>query len=151
MAAVLIATSMALGGCAVLDHLASGTTDATPHEVSGRTAAEKWAAAATRGDVSALASLYAADAVLWGPSASAPRRGVPAIRDYYAQTLRALGKPRIVLREQYGRVVGEASIVSGTYSVMRVGSEALGRHTIVSVQRQGQWLIVEHHMSMAVQ
>jgi uncharacterized protein (TIGR02246 family) len=116
-----------------------------------RSTANKWAAAATRGDVSALTALYAPDAVRWGPSASSPRRGVPAIRDYYVQTFRVLGKPRIVMREQYGRVIGEASIVSGTYSLLRPGSEGLGRYTIISVQRDGEWLIVEHHMSLAVQ
>lgn len=147
----VVATLTALGGCALLDHLPTGAADGASATLPGRTAADRWAAAATRGDVSALAALYAPDAVLWGPSASTPRRGVPAIRDYYAQTLKVLGKPRIVLREHYARVIGEASIVSGTYSVMRPGSEALGRHTIVSVQRQGEWLIVEHHMSLAVQ
>ena len=116
--------------------------------------AEQWAAAFSRGDLDALMGLYDPDALLWGTSSSKMRRGAPAIRQYYAQLLKAFPGTRIALAETSPRVYGETGVNSGSYTVRRVAGdgttrETLARFTMTYVWRGGRWLIVDHHSSLA--
>jgi uncharacterized protein (TIGR02246 family) len=115
--------------------------------------AEEWAAAFTKGDLEALMRLYDEDALLWGTSASKMRKGAGAIREYYAQLLKAFPGIRVSLAETSPRVFGNAGVNSGSYTIRRVGkggrvNVTSARFTMVYVWRGGKWLIVDHHSSL---
>ena len=116
--------------------------------------AEQWAAAFTKGDLDALMRLYDDDALLWGTSSSQLRKGARAIRQYYAQLLKAFPGTRISLRETNPRVYGDAGVNSGSFTMRRVAADGKvvvtsARFTITYVRRGGQWLIVDQHSSLA--
>ncbi len=116
--------------------------------------AEQWAAAFSRGDLDALMNLYDDDAQLWGTSSSKMRKGARAIRQYYAQLLKAFPRTRITLRETSPRQYGDAGVDSGSYTMRRVAADGKvvvtsARFTMTYVQRDGKWLIVDQHSSLA--
>jgi uncharacterized protein (TIGR02246 family) len=116
--------------------------------------AEQWAAAFTKGDLDALMRLYDDDAQLWGTSSSQLRKGARAIRQYYAQLLKAFPGTRISLRDSNPRVYGDAGVNSGSFAMRRVAADGKvvvtsARFTITYVRRGGQWLIVDQHSSLA--
>jgi uncharacterized protein (TIGR02246 family) len=116
--------------------------------------AEQWAAAFTKGDLDALMSLYDDDAQLWGTSSSQLRKGARAIRQYYAQLLAAFPGTRIALRESNPRRYGDAGVNSGSYTLRRVAANGKvvvtsARFTMTYVRRDGKWLIVDQHSSLA--
>ena len=118
------------------------------------TVAEQWAAAFTRGDLDALMSLYDDDAQMWGTSSSQIRKGARAIRQYYAQLLKAFPGTRITLRETNPRLYGDAGVNSGSYTMRRVAADGKvvvtsARFTMTYVRRDGKWLIVDQHSSLA--
>lgn len=116
--------------------------------------AEQWAAAFTRGDLDALMSLYDDDARLWGTSSSQLRKGARAIRQYYAQLLKAFPRTRVALGETNPRLYGEAGVNSGSFTMRRVAADGKvvvtsARFTMTYVRRDGKWLIVDQHSSLA--
>jgi uncharacterized protein (TIGR02246 family) len=116
--------------------------------------AEQWAAAFSKGDLDALMSLYDDDARLWGTSSSQLRTGGRAIRQYYAQLLKAFPGTRVSLRETNARVYGDAGVNSGLYTMRRVAADGKvvvtsARFTMTYVRRDGKWLIVDQHSSLA--
>jgi uncharacterized protein (TIGR02246 family) len=116
--------------------------------------AEQWATAFTKGDLDALMRLYDDDAQLWGTSSSQLRKGARAIRQYYAQLLKAFPGTRISLRESNPRVYGDAGVNSGSFTMRRVAADGKvvvtsARFTMTYVWRGGQWLIVDQHSSLA--
>lgn len=118
------------------------------------TVAEQWAAAFTKGDLDALMSLYDDDAQMWGTSSSQMRKGTRAIRQYYAQLLKAFPGTRITLRENSPRLYGDAGVNSGSYTMRRVAADGKvvvtsARFTMTYVRRDGKWLIVDQHSSLA--
>jgi uncharacterized protein (TIGR02246 family) len=118
------------------------------------TVAEQWAAAFTKGDLDALMSLYDDDAQMWGTSSSQIRKGARAIRQYYAQLLKAFPGTRITLRETHPRLYGDAGVNSGSYTMRRVAADGKvvvtsARFTMAYVRRDGKWLIVDQHSSLA--
>jgi uncharacterized protein (TIGR02246 family) len=118
------------------------------------TVAEQWAAAFSKGDLDALMSLYDDDARLWGTSSSQLRQGPRAIREYYAQLLKAFPGTRVSLGETSPRLYGDAGVNSGSYTMRRVtnGGKVIvtsARFTMTYVRRGGKWLIVDQHTSLA--
>ena len=117
------------------------------------TVAEQWAAAFTKGDLDALMGLYDDDAQMWGTSSSQIRKGARAIRQYYAQLLKAFPGTRITLRETSPRLYGDAGVNSGSYTMRRVAPDGKvvvtsARFTMTYVRRDGKWLIVDQHSSL---
>ncbi len=116
--------------------------------------AERWAAAFSKGDLDALMSLYDEDARLWGTSSSQLRKGTRAIREYYAQLLKAFPGTRVALGETSPRLFGEVGVDSGAYTLRRTASGGkvvvtTARFTMTYVKRGGKWLIVDQHSSLA--
>jgi uncharacterized protein (TIGR02246 family) len=114
----------------------------------------QWAAAFSKGDLNALMSLYDKEALMWGTSSSSVRKGSNAIRDYYTKLLKAFPGTRVSLEETTLRVYGEAAVSSGSYTMARVAREGgdsvtAARFTMVYARREGKWLIVDHHLSLA--
>jgi len=115
--------------------------------------AGQWAAAFSKGDLDALMSLYDEDALMWGTSASRMRKGSSAIRQYYAQLLKAFPGIQVALEETSPRVYGDAGVNSGSYTMRRVLHDGRvnvtsARFTMIYVRRGGKWLIVDHHSSL---
>jgi len=99
-------------------------------------------------------SLYDDDARLWGTSSSQLRKGARAIRQYYAQLLKAFPGTRVSLRETNPRLYGDAGVNSGLYTMRRVAADGKvvvtsARFTMTYVRRDGRWLIVDQHSSLA--
>jgi uncharacterized protein (TIGR02246 family) len=116
--------------------------------------AEQWAAAFSKGDLDALMSLYDEDARLWGTSSSQMRKGAHAIRQYYAQLMKAFPGTRIALRETNPRRFGDAGVNSGLYTMRRVAADGKvvvtsARFTMIYAWRDGKWRIVDQHSSLA--
>jgi len=115
---------------------------------------EQWAAAFSKGDLDALMSLYAEDALFWGASSSQIRKGSSAIRQYYAQLLTGFPGIQVSLGQTNPRRYGDTGVNSGSFSMRRVAaggkvSVTSARFTMVYVRRGGKWLIVDHHSSLA--
>jgi uncharacterized protein (TIGR02246 family) len=112
---------------------------------------QAWIDAMNSRDPDRVVALYDPEAVLWGTVSPTIRETPEAIRDYY-QTLPTLPPEfRGTLVDQHVRVYGDTAINSGTYTFATVVD---GRHatvqtrfTFVYRQRDGRWLIVEHHAS----
>ena len=116
--------------------------------------AEQWAAAFSKGNLGALMSLYDEDALIWGTSSSKMRQGSSAIRQYYAQLLKAFPGSRVSLGETSPRRYGDVGVNSGSYTMRRVASDGKvsvtsARFTMIYVRRGAKWLIVDHHSSLA--
>ncbi len=116
--------------------------------------AEQWATAFSKGDLDALMNLYDEDALLWGTSSSGIRKGAKAIRQYYAQLLKAFPGTRVSLQQTNPRRYGDTGVNSGAYTMRRTASEGRvvvtsARFTMTYVSRAGRWLIVDHHSSLA--
>lgn len=116
--------------------------------VAAATAA--WVDAFNSRDPARLTALYDADAVLLGTRAKKPAAGKAAIAAYFGD---AAKRPtnRVALGEHSVRVYGDTAIDSGLYNFFEVrdGTAVMtpARYTLVYRQRDGKWLIVEHHSS----
>ena len=140
---------LALSGCASWSTLPS--TDSR-QELAAAT--EQWAAAFSKGDLAALTSMYGKDAVVWGTSSSTMRKDPPAIREYYAQLLKAFPETKVSIGEMSIRVYGDSGINSGLLTIHRASrdgglSATPARFSMMYVRRDGKWLIVDHHSSLA--
>jgi uncharacterized protein (TIGR02246 family) len=127
---------------------------APPPAVEPPDLAAQWAAAFSKGDLDALMRLYDDEAQLWGTSSSQLRKGARAIRQYYAQLLNAFPGTRVVLHESNPRRYGDAGVNSGSYALRRVAANGKvvvtsARFTMTYVRRDGKWLIVDQHSSLA--
>jgi uncharacterized protein (TIGR02246 family) len=122
-------------------------------ELTGAT--EEWAAAFSRGDLDALGNMYGQDAVVWGTSSSTMRKDPAAIREYYAQLRKAFPETKVKITDMSIRVYGDVAVNSGVLTIQR-GTRDSGlnatpaRFSMMYVARGGKWLIVDHHLSLAV-
>ncbi len=98
-----------------------------------------------------VVALYDPEAVLWGTRSSTLRDNPAAIRDYFNILRTVPPSYKVVLGEQRIRVYGDIAINTGTYTF----SEDLegkpitrpARFSFVYRNRDGRWLIVDHHSS----
>jgi len=145
---------------AVLALVAASAACATTGGGDG--AAKEQVAAATRAWIDAMGShdqervlaLYAPDAVLWGTTSPTIRDNPKSIRQYFDFLPTAPAYYKGVLGEQHIRVYGDMAINSGTYTFVGPALDAVGkpvsrpgRFTFVYENRDGRWLIVDHHSS----
>jgi len=94
--------------------------------------------------------MYDPDAVLWGTTAKTFAPNPTAIAEYFKD----VGKrpnARVAFGEQHIRVYGDVAVNTGyyTFSDVREGKEVSvpARFTLVFRNRDGRWLIVDHHSS----
>jgi uncharacterized protein (TIGR02246 family) len=109
-----------------------------------------WVDAYNSRDPERITSLYDPEAVLWGTSAKTISPSPAAIAEYFKDA----GKrphARVTLGEQHIRVYGDVGINTGyyTFSNVRDGETVTvpSRYTFVYRNRDGKWLIVDHHSS----
>jgi uncharacterized protein (TIGR02246 family) len=117
-----------------------------------RSALAAWNQAARTFDVDAMARVYTEDAVFFGgrPGLSLGRQGVRAYFASYRDVIRSTSleledrqlfqlAPDALLAQGYGRFRLELSDGRRT--------ESLLRSTLVVVQRDGRWQLLQHHFS----
>jgi uncharacterized protein (TIGR02246 family) len=116
-------------------------------------ATQAWAEAINRHDVDRLLALYAPEAVVWGTMASTLLDTPEAIRDYF-RGIADQPHGRVTLGEQRIRVYGALAINTGSYTFSNVRDgqpiTSPARFSFVYHQRDGSWLIVDHHSSFAL-
>ena len=130
-----------------------------PPMPAGITAHERIAAATTawvdafnKRDTTRLVGLYDPEAVLWGTSAQRIAAGPAAIGEYF-KSLDAPQRSAVTasIGEQRIRVYGDTAIDTGTYTfwIIRDGKQepVPARYSLVYRNRDGKWLIVDHHSS----
>ena len=114
-------------------------------------AAQAWADAMTSHDVDRVLALYDSEAVLWGTRSPTLRDTRAALREYFNILRTVPPSYKAVLGEQRVRIYGDIAINTGTYtfSEVRDGKEISrpARFSFVYRNRDGRWLIVDHHSS----
>jgi uncharacterized protein (TIGR02246 family) len=126
-----------------------GVATATKDQVAAATV--EWAAAFNSRNPARITSLYAPDAVFWGTTAKTVSPTPAAISDYFKD---APQRPdaRVSLGEQHIRVYGNIAVNTGYYTFSGPGRDGKtsarpARYTFVYANRDGKWLIVDHHSS----
>ena len=137
-------TAILLFGCQTMR-----PPEATRGEIVAATQA--WIDAMSSHDAKRVLALYDPEAVLWG-TRSPTLRDNPATVGEYFNILRTVPPSyKAVLGEQRIRIYGDIAINTGTYtfSEVRDGKEILrpARFSFVYRNRDGRWLIVDHHSS----
>ena len=127
----------------------TGVATAGPKE-DVTAATQAWADAFNSRDPERVLALYDPEAVLWGTVSPTIRDNPAAIRDYF-KGLPAQPQGKVVLGEQRIRVYGQVAINTGyyTFSNVRDGQPVTvpARFSITFRQRDGRWMIVDHHSS----
>ena len=132
---ILVAPSPALAG---------------PKEEVGA-AMQAWIDGMNSHDWERVVALYDAEAVLWGTRSSTLRDTPAAVRDYFKVLQTVPSSYKVVLGEQRIRIYGEVAINTGTYTFSedRDGKPITrpSRFSFAYRNRDGRWLIVDHHSS----
>jgi uncharacterized protein (TIGR02246 family) len=117
-------------------------------------ATRAWIEAMNSRDPERVVVLYDPEAVLWGTVSPTIRDSPSAIRDYF-KTLPAFPPEyKGVIGEQRVRIYGDTAINSGTYTFSSVAVRdgkpinIAARFSFVYRNRDGRWLIIDHHSSV---
>ncbi|MBI4207637.1 MAG: SgcJ/EcaC family oxidoreductase [Betaproteobacteria bacterium] len=148
-AGILLGVTLAsLSGCATTAGDGSGAKE----QVAAATRA--WIDAMGSHDQERVLALYDPEAVLWGTTSPTIRVNPVSIRGYFNFLRTAPPYYRGVLGEQRIRVYGDLAINTGTYTFIGPALDAAGnpisrqaRFSFVYRNRDGRWLIVDHHSS----
>ncbi len=137
-------TAVLLFGCQTMR-----SPDAARGEVAAATQA--WINGMTRHDIEGVLALYDSETVLWGTRSPTLRDNPTTVREYFNILRTVPPSYKAVLGEQRIRVYGDIAINTGTYtfSEVRDGKEIVrpARFSFVYRNRNGRWLIVDHHSS----
>jgi uncharacterized protein (TIGR02246 family) len=100
-----------------------------------------------------VVALYDPEAVLWGTRSSTLRDTPATVLDYFKILQTVPSSYKVVLGEQRLRIYGDIAINTGTYTFSedRDGKPITrpARFSFVYRNRDGRWLIVDHHSSAA--
>lgn len=123
---------------------------AGPKEEVGA-ATQAWVDGMNSHNAEQVVALYDAEAVLWG-TRSATLRDTPAtVRDYFKILQSVPPSYKVVLDEQRIRIYADLAINTGSYtfSEERDGKAITrpARFSFVYRNRDGHWLIIDHHSS----
>ena len=118
-------------------------------DVGGATQA--WVDGMNSHNAERVVALYDAEAVLWGTRSSTLRDTPATISDYFKILQTVPSSYKVVLGEQRIRIYGDMAINTGTYTFSedRDGKPITrpARFSFVYRNRDGRWLIVDHHSS----
>lgn len=113
-------------------------------------ATQAWADAFNSRDPERVVALYDPEAVLWGTVSPTLRDTPASIRDYF-KGMPSQPQSRVALGDQRIRVYGPVVINTGyyTFSNVRDGQPVTfpARFSLTFQQRDGRWMIVDHHSS----
>lgn len=114
-------------------------------------ATQAWIDGMNQHDAKRVVALYDSEAVLWGTRSPTLRDNPEAVGNYFDILNKVPPSYKVVLGEQRVRVYGDVAINTGTYtfSEIRDGKEFVrpARFSFVYRNRDGHWLIVDHHSS----
>lgn len=114
-------------------------------------ATQAWIDAMSSHDAQRVLALYDPEAVLWGTRSPTLRDNPAAVGEYFNILRTVPPSYKAVIGEQHVRVYGDIAINTGTYtfSEVRDGKEIIrpARFSFVYRNRDGRWLIVDHHSS----
>ena len=117
------------------------------------TATQTWINGMSRHNIEGVLALYDPEAVLWGTRSPTLRDNPTAVREYFNILRTVPPSYKAVLGEQRIRIYDDIAINTGTYtfSEVRDGKEIVrpARFSFVYRNRDGRWLIVDHHSSAA--
>jgi uncharacterized protein (TIGR02246 family) len=113
-------------------------------------ATQGWADAYNSHDIDKVLAVYDPEAVLWGTISPTIRDNPAAFRDYF-KGLPGRPNAKVVIGEQRVRVYADTALNSGyyTFSDVREGQAVTtpARFSMAFRQREGRWMIVDHHSS----
>ena len=139
---------------ALLSACATTADDGSAGKEQVAAATRAWIDAMGSHDPDRVAALYDPEAVLWGTTSPTLRDNPAAVRDYFNFLRTAPPYYKGVLGEQRIRVYGDLAINTGTYTFIGPARDAAGkpisraaRFSFVYRNRDGRWLIVDHHSS----
>ena len=114
-------------------------------------ATQAWVDGMNSHNVERVVALYDPEAVLWGTRSPTLRDSPATVRDYFKILQTVPSSYRVVLGEQRIRIYGDMAINTGTYTFSedREGKAITrpARFSFVYRNRDGRWLIVDHHSS----
>ena len=150
----LIAKNVLLVLVTVLSACAATTGDHNVAKEQVAAATRAWIDAMGSHDQERVLALYDPEAVLWGTTSPTIRDNPSSIREYFNFLRTAPPYYKGVLGEQRIRVYGDVAINTGTYTFVGPAVDAAGkpisrpgRFSFVYRNRDGSWLIVDHHSS----
>jgi len=130
--------------------LSGGAQQSTSDRDQVAAATAAWGEAYNSRDPARITALYDPEAVFWGTTAKTISPNPERVLEYF-KNARNQPDARVTFGEQYVRVYGEIGISTGSYtfSNIRDGKEISNpaRYTFVFRNRNGKWLIVDHHSS----
>ena len=109
-----------------------------------------WKSAFSKETSRATCALYDVQANLWGTLSKTKRDTPELIKDYF-DTIFNFSNRSVEFHETQIRIFNEIAISSGTYtfSWVKGGGKVItkARYSFIYLNKDGQWLIVEHHSS----
>jgi uncharacterized protein (TIGR02246 family) len=130
---------------------ASAWADAEDEVAEAMNMWRDYLAKGTSEDPGEILSLYAEDGVLWGTISTTRRDDPDAIHDYFVNAYKALPNLWVEFEDPYIRVYGDTAINTGyyTFSYEKEGQSVMlpARYSFTLIDRDGHWLIVDHHSS----
>jgi uncharacterized protein (TIGR02246 family) len=140
----------------VLLSACAATTGGGGNDVKDQVAAatQAWIDAMGSHDPARVVALYDREAVFWGTTSPTIRDNPSTVRDYFNVLNTVPPDYKGVLGEQRIRIYGDIAINTGTYTFIGPARDAAGkpvsraaRFSFVYRNRDGRWLIVDHHSS----
>jgi uncharacterized protein (TIGR02246 family) len=114
-------------------------------------ATQAWIDAMSSHDPERVVALYDPEAVLWGTRSPTLRDNPATVRDYFNILKTVPPSYKAVMGEQRIRIYGDIAINTGTYTFSEVRDgkpiSRPARFSFVYRNRDGRWLIVDHHSS----
>ena len=96
-------------------------------------------------------ALYDQEAVLWGTRSPTLRDNPTAVREYFKILDKVPPSYNVVIDEQRIRVYGDVAIDTGRYTFSEIRDDKPlvrpARFSFVLLNRNGHWMIVDHHSS----
>lgn len=98
-----------------------------------------------------VVALYDQEAVLWGTRSPTLRDNPTTVRDYFKILDTVPPSYNVVIDEQRIRVYGDVAIDTGRYTFSEIRDDKPlvrpSRFSFVFLNRNGHWMIVDHHSS----
>jgi uncharacterized protein (TIGR02246 family) len=114
-------------------------------------ATQAWVDGMNSHNAERVVALYDPEAVLWGTRSSTIGDTPATVRDYFKVLQTVPSSYKVVLGEQRIRIYGDIAINTGTYTFSedRDGKSVArpARFSFVYRNRDGRWMIVDHHSS----
>lgn len=138
LAVAIAALALSAGVCANPKEDVAATTQA-------------WVDAMNSHNKDAVVALYDKEAALWGTRSPTLRDSPAAVSDYFKILDTVPPSYKVVLDEQRIRVYGDIAINTGRYTFSELKDDKPlvrpARFSFVFLNRNGRWLIVDHHSS----